>query len=778
KAKIYHTIGAANFKMGHWDNCEQTMIRGLKLLGEKLPLKKQEVVVSLFKELIIHIFHMITPVDYMKKKVKKALTTDKEIIDASNVLSWMYVLNDIMKFLNIVLHDFNLAKTRLGKCKELGHITSAYASLLMAIPLFKRSLKFHKKAIEILRDLNEEQKLAQAVQLFGYYHQFKAEYNKSIEIQQEALEKFRRLGDIWNLGMTLQGIGISCIYKGDYKKALDNLLEYLKISEDIKDDFGITSCLGYMIEAYIEQGELDLAEKCIKRGYIIATKQKQDFPLLGMYTGMAQLYFEKMDWKNALEYCNKAIEINEKHEFLKNYTVHLYSIRAEIHVEQYREKYGKKGINRCDLKKLKQLCNDAVKKSRAWTTQYVPALRVKAQYYALTDQRRKAKKYFEKCIELSSKIGRQFELAKAYYQYGNLLEKSKRIEGASYYWHKAYKLFQVIGAKEYVKRCGSRIGLDLKDETLKVSSKERLQSEREMTTVLETSRYFSSILDLEELLEKITVKAIELVGAERGMLLLYPDDEEAEKVLDIKVAKNLKEDEVELETFHTSKSIISRVEKEKKPLIIEDASLDEEWKKESSIIRYGIKSALCLPMMGREEMLGVIYLDNRLVSGLFTKDDLRVLEVISRQSGISIENAILYKKAITDGLTGLYTHNFFENFLNKSVHSAGRYSNPLSLLMLDIDHFKIFNDNYGHRAGDLVLKTISKIIMKTIRKSDLAARYGGEEFVIVVPETSLDGAKSLAEKLRETIAKNKLTYKMGSKNIELKVTASIGVAEF
>ncbi|MBN1899100.1 MAG: GGDEF domain-containing protein, partial [Spirochaetes bacterium] len=169
--------------------------------------------------------------------------------------------------------------------------------------------------------------------------------------------------------------------------------------------------------------------------------------------------------------------------------------------------------------------------------------------------------------------------------------------------------------------------------------------------------------------------------------------------------------------------------------------------------------------------------DNRLVSGLFTQENLRVLEVLAKQAGISISNAILYKRAITDGLTGLYNHTFFQNYLMKSVDRAGRFNNELSLLMIDIDHFKECNDTYGHRAGDGVLVRVSEILQKTARRSDLVARYGGEEFAIILPETGLEGARIAAEKIREAIDTSRVKTRVGQKEEEIGVTVSVGVAQ-
>ncbi|TDJ69760.1 MAG: diguanylate cyclase [Proteobacteria bacterium] len=110
--------------------------------------------------------------------------------------------------------------------------------------------------------------------------------------------------------------------------------------------------------------------------------------------------------------------------------------------------------------------------------------------------------------------------------------------------------------------------------------------------------------------------------------------------------------------------------------------------------------------------------------------------------------------AIRDGLTGLYNHGYLLDALAGEVARATRYDRPLSVIFLDVDHFKEYNDQFGHQGGDMVLKQISRILKDEIRKTDIAARYGGEEFVLVLPETSKENAFAVAEKIRKAVQKS------------------------
>jgi diguanylate cyclase (GGDEF)-like protein len=148
-----------------------------------------------------------------------------------------------------------------------------------------------------------------------------------------------------------------------------------------------------------------------------------------------------------------------------------------------------------------------------------------------------------------------------------------------------------------------------------------------------------------------------------------------------------------------------------------------------------------------------------------------VRELERAKAELKKANEKLSELAFRDGLTGLCNHRYFHEQLEKEVSRAKRYQRELALIMFDIDHFKTFNDTYGHLVGDMVLKETAAITIKTVRKSDIVARYGGEEFAIILPETEMKGVVVLAERLRKQIEAMLLDVD-GEK---VAVTASFGV---
>ena len=134
-------------------------------------------------------------------------------------------------------------------------------------------------------------------------------------------------------------------------------------------------------------------------------------------------------------------------------------------------------------------------------------------------------------------------------------------------------------------------------------------------------------------------------------------------------------------------------------------------------------------------------------------------------------NEQLREMAFKDGLTGLYNHRYFQDLMDHELSRSRRYKKPFSLIMLDLDHFKKINDQYGHPVGDVVLKGVSKAIQNNIRDCDFAARYGGEEFAVVLPETELKGGAMVAERIRKAVENLEIV----TNGLSIDVTISIGV---
>ncbi|MBU4305694.1 MAG: diguanylate cyclase [Candidatus Omnitrophica bacterium] len=341
------------------------------------------------------------------------------------------------------------------------------------------------------------------------------------------------------------------------------------------------------------------------------------------------------------------------------------------------------------------------------------------------------------------------------------------------------KPFDISHVKLVIKRGIEEKRLEHENRILLVS----LKSEKEkLETILQIGHAMSSILNLDELAKFIVDKIIDVLKAKICSLMLLENDDE-EEVLKIKAAVGLDELVIKTTSIKPGQSISGCVVKSGEPVLVTDIENDLKFGR-ANLPKYETKSLLCIPLKVKEKVLGVINVTDKTIPGqenIFTEEDRRFLGIISSYAAIAIENAQLYGEvknlAVTDGLTGLFNHRYFQTHLTAEVTRVQRYPRPLSLIMFDIDSFKEFNDTYGHPMGDIVLNQVARAIKINVRKVDIACRYGGEEFAVILPETKLKDSILVAEKIRKAVAAANFETGRGGSSRK-KMTISGGVAQF
>jgi diguanylate cyclase (GGDEF)-like protein len=190
---------------------------------------------------------------------------------------------------------------------------------------------------------------------------------------------------------------------------------------------------------------------------------------------------------------------------------------------------------------------------------------------------------------------------------------------------------------------------------------------------------------------------------------------------------------------------------------------------------WGDKPMVVIPLVFLEQFVGVLFARDDKPTRVWQENEIMLLETVADQVAIAINHSRLYVKsqreALRDSLTGVFNRRYFEMQFEREMNLAERTDQPLSLLVVDLDHFKSVNDNYGHSAGDDVLRTIARRMKSRLRNFDTIARYGGEEFFIILPRTNTETALIVAERLRKTVAEAEFSD-CGS------VTISLGAATF
>ena len=187
-----------------------------------------------------------------------------------------------------------------------------------------------------------------------------------------------------------------------------------------------------------------------------------------------------------------------------------------------------------------------------------------------------------------------------------------------------------------------------------------------------------------------------------------------------------------------------------------------------------------IPLKAKDKVNGIIVADNFITKKPITKDDLRMLIMLANQAGLAIENSQLYEKTVMqthlDSLTELWNHGFFQYLLQTELEKARLAKVSLSLITVDIDDFKVYNDTLGHQAGDKILKELALLLKNQSRKMDYVCRYGGEEFTVLLPKTDKKETYIIAERLRTDIEKYVFTHE----DIlpQKKLTVSLGLATY
>lgn len=214
------------------------------------------------------------------------------------------------------------------------------------------------------------------------------------------------------------------------------------------------------------------------------------------------------------------------------------------------------------------------------------------------------------------------------------------------------------------------------------------------------------------------------------------------------------------------------------PLLVQNVRKDFRFPREAAARDdRPVASLIAVPMISAQRVLGVLRAESAAPEA-FTPEDLRLLDIVADLAAMAVENLRLYARtaelAITDDLTGLAVHRYFHERFEEELARARRHNSPVSILLIDIDHFKAYNDTYGHSAGDKLLRTLAQLLRHQEGAAALLARYGGEEFAMLLSGVTHAGAAQQAEAIRRAVESQVIDLRQG----KARVTVSIGVATF
>ncbi|MFH1868166.1 MAG: diguanylate cyclase [Candidatus Omnitrophota bacterium] len=331
--------------------------------------------------------------------------------------------------------------------------------------------------------------------------------------------------------------------------------------------------------------------------------------------------------------------------------------------------------------------------------------------------------------------------------------------------------------KKYLQRLQQEV--DIEREALKElksdSNAELLRLESFIVTISDMATQISSVLDVKQLLRVLLRKAIDLLGSEK--CAIFSVNIEGEKKLEFIDSVGYKKEmlkKLELKADEESGMLGMAAENGR---FVSRRILSQDYSKKHILDNDSFDIEFCQPIVHGLGTLAVLCVSD--VSKDFTHEQaMRLLSILSNFGAVAFTNTMLVDKireqSVRDSLTWLYNHQYFQSKMDEFLIEAKRRRECLGFVILDLDHFKEFNDNYGHLAGDFVLKKTAEILTSELRGSDITARYGGEEFVAVLPSRNAQQSYDIAERIRKVFEKRRFDFE----GKDLNVTVSAGVSAF
>lgn len=314
----------------------------------------------------------------------------------------------------------------------------------------------------------------------------------------------------------------------------------------------------------------------------------------------------------------------------------------------------------------------------------------------------------------------------------------------------------------------AHLKLDEKDQLIGalVRKRDRLIYMREF------SDHLKGLGSVEEVGRVITREVSDLLPEADQVLLFVYDETQRELALVSQVNRDIKWETRERRGSEYDDWVIKRSQ----PLLIEDTRTDFRFMTETHD-KSPFRSLCLVPLLSKSSLCGVLRI-GAAAPERFQTDDMRLMDIVADLSAVVMRNIVLYEKtkelSIMDSLTGCYLRRYVQDRMAEEIHRCLRSRAPFSLLMIDIDHFKKWNDEHGHTVGDLVLRHVARMIRECASASDIVGRYGGEEFIVLMPQKEMREALAVAEGIREALRKP-LTE---PKTVRRPLSVSIGIAQF
>jgi diguanylate cyclase (GGDEF)-like protein len=313
----------------------------------------------------------------------------------------------------------------------------------------------------------------------------------------------------------------------------------------------------------------------------------------------------------------------------------------------------------------------------------------------------------------------------------------------------------------------SRVAVSMEKEFLREQLRER---EEELSIINNSSFILSSSLDIQEIFGSFIEELKKVIDIEWAAIILLDENDLCFVALSsVEGSAYQVGERIPLEGTGTGWVVT-----QKKVFVESDLSQSRYFKSGEEYFQRGLRTAVYLPLLAKGRAIGSLIITSKRPNA-YSQRHIKLLEQLTSQIAMPLENTLLYakaeKKARIDELTGLLNRRSLDEMIDSEISRHSRYGGVFSLAILDLDSFKVYNDSYGHPAGDKLLRQVSNVIKSAIRNADRAFRYGGDEFAVLLPQTTIDAGLQVTERVRKSIAEE-------VNSGDIPVTISIGLASW
>ena len=683
-------------------------------------------------------------------------TTPIERLHLLNELGWM-LINGQSQRAHTLAEEARKLALDLGDDAGLATSLLILGSVDLEYGTTDQALKILHEALPIYEHLKDPRGISRTLDAIGWCYYIRGEQEKALEIHKRNLALREEAGEPLEIADTLNSL--SAVYGdiGMYAEAIEVLLRAEEIAREchsLKDQVRFITNMGTL---YMEVGDNEKALELLEQVLSLSTQINYEKMKVFALGSIGLLYRELGDYERSLEYSLRSLS------FPPEITPNYQRSDALVNAADVYCRMGRFDEAEPLIREALAICLNIVN-----TTTEARARVVWGRWLLAHNQPEEALNEMKLGLALSEKTDYQQGIYMAHLDLADAQASLGNYQAAYAHYQEFHRVRQAVFNRETVAR------RRLLETQLFV---EQVRQERQAAEALRVS---GSILSASLEMERVKDAIIHQVGAivPYDLALLIWMDGGASRV--VRARGNPPLDETQQKKWDQLPLVVEdypqlvRLFESGQPQVVPDVGLAAQWR--SCDLTSEVASWVGAPIISYDRRWGILCLSSRKANA-YQARQAHYLGIFASQAGLALENARLFEEvnrlAISDSLTGLYTRRQLFYLGEREWERFQRYGTVFSAIMLDLDDFKKINDTYGHLIGDRVLMTSAERVRQNVRTVDIVGRYGGEEFVILLPEASAASARVTAERLREVLAAQPVTFEGGS----VMISASLGVAE-